>query len=149
MIGAQEALSRPGVGRIGERIRLFPFPYWLPDDQDKAKYYEANRSELVRQAGITIVISGNKLDPKSGAIIPSPGVLTEVEMARSAGHLIFPVGATGHRARELWYEVKDNLDDWYPRIKVDTELEKLGNGALTPEEHVGAVLALLERIQTQ
>lgn len=148
MIGAQEALTRPDAGRIGQRLRFFPFPYWMEDGDDREAYYETNRDEMASQGGITIVIAGNKRDPSSGNIISSPGVFEEVERARSANQLVVPVGATGHAAREIWNTASANAADWFPDLDVTTELENLGNETLSPEDLVTAVLALIEKIRS-
>jgi hypothetical protein len=147
MIGAHEALTRPDSGRIGQRLRLFPFPYWMPEGSDRDNYYSDNRREMASQGGITIVISGNKLDPKSGGIINSPGVLAEVEMAKDAGQFIIPVGATGHAARHIWGQVSADADSWFPNIDAGQELERLGDSTLEPDQLVQAVFDLINKIR--
>lgn len=147
MIGVHEALSRPGLGRIGQRMRLFPFPYWLEDGADKVACYEMNRKEMTSQGGVTIVISGNKSDPSSGNIIDSPGVATEVELARAAGQVIVPIGATGHTARKYWNAAMADVASWFPGVDASTELGILGDDGASPEELVKAALALLDKIK--
>lgn len=147
MIGANEALSRPDVGRIGQRLCLFPFPYWMPDNAERATYYESNRVEMTAQGGITIVISGNKFDAASKKIIDSPGVIREVELAKAAGQFIIPIGATGHAARSMWNTVCESIPQWFPNIDAKVELEKMGDESLAPEELVDVVMTLIGKIR--
>lgn len=146
MVGAEEALRRPEAGRIGQRLRLFPFPYWMPDGPARNDYYATNRSEMTSQAGAAIVISGNKLDPNSTTIIDSPGVAAEVELARKSGQFIIPVGTSGHAAHAIWSEIQKNLGSWFPNINPNPELAKLNDSALSPEDAVEVLLSLLEKL---
>lgn len=147
MIGAHEALIRPDSGRMGQRLRLFPFPYWMPEGDDRNDYYNTNRREMTSQGGITIVISGNKLDIKSGVVINSPGVLTEVELAKASGQFVIPVGATGHAARHIWDQASTEADIWFPGIDVKPELARLGDPTLSPEQLVQAVFDIINKIR--
>lgn len=149
MIGAHEALSRPNMGRIGQRLRLFPFPYWMPDSPKRNEYYEANRREMASQGGIAIVIAGNKLDPHTGKIINSPGVATEVKLAKDAKQYVIPVGVSGHAAKELWDAASSDPKEWFFGIDAGTELAKLGDETLSSDQLVDAVFELISKIRNQ
>jgi len=125
MVGAHEALAHPGAGRIGRRIRLFPFPYWLEDSPQRDAYSQCNRLEMASQAGVTLVIAGNRRDPVTQAIVSSPGVAREVELARQHGQLVIPIGATGHAAQELYQKVMADPQAWFPGLDVVAELKAL------------------------
>ncbi len=148
MIGAEEELARPGNGRLGQRLRLFPFPYWMPTGPERDSYYVANRREMTSQGGITVVICGNKLGPGASAIIDSPGVATEVELAQAAGQFVIPVGATGHAARRIWERALADPTSWIPGVDVTAELEKLGDESLDAEQLVDAVICIIDKIRS-
>jgi hypothetical protein len=61
MAGAHKALGRPDTSRLGQRLKLFPFPYWHAKEDERKTYYEANRREMAAQAGASIFIASNKL----------------------------------------------------------------------------------------
>jgi hypothetical protein len=149
MIGAQEELTRPESGRIGQRLRLFPFPYWMPEGLDRDNYYTSNRREMTSQGGITIVISGNKLDIQSGAIVNSPGVAEEVKMAKATGQYVIPVGATGHAAKRIWEEAIADPLKWFQGIDASAELKLLGDVSLTPDQLVQVIFDLIKKIRNQ
>ncbi len=146
MVGAEEALRRPEAGRIGQRLRLFPFPYWMPDGPATNEYYATNRSEMTSQAGVAIVISGNKLDPGSKAIIDSPGIAAEVELARKAGQFIIPVGTSGHAAHAIWSDIQKDSGTWFPNIDPNPELTNLNDSTLSPEDAVETIISLLDKL---
>jgi hypothetical protein len=148
MIGAEEELARPGAGRLGQRLRLFPFPYWMAPGADRDNYYTANRREMTSQGGITIVICGNKLDPGTSTIIDSPGVATEVELAREAGQFVIPVGATGHAARTIWEKACADPSSWIPGVDVAAEIQQLGDESLNAGGLVDVVVQIIQKIRS-
>lgn len=148
MIGAEEELARPGNGRLGQRLRLFPFPYWMASGPERDSYYEANRQEMTSQGGITIVICGNKLEPGTTTIIDSPGVATEVELASEAGQFVIPVGATGHSARRIWEKACTDPSPWIHGLGVAAELKQLGDESLSAEGLVEVVVRIIQKIRS-
>lgn len=49
-------------------------------------------------------------------IVYSNGVKSEYEIAKKHDNLIIPIGCTGYVAKEIWSDVADNLEDFYPGI---------------------------------
>ena len=111
MVGAHKALGRPDASRLGQRLKLFPFPYWHARENERNAYYEANRKEMVAQAGASIYLAGNKL--MGSEVIESPGVLEEFEAAKKNEHFIIPIGATGHAAKYIWDEVTRDTSGYF------------------------------------
>lgn len=144
MIGAQEALARPDAGRLGDRLKLFPFPYWYPDETKRTEYYRQNRREMAAQAGATIVIAGNKMTPDG--LIESTGVWAELDEAGAHGHYIIPIGATGHAAQTVWKALIASGDSFPSGVKA--ELAILGDIKASDDALIAAVLAILEKIRT-
>jgi len=146
MVGAHKALARPDASRLGQRLKLFPFPYWHAKDAERMAYYEANRAEMAAQAGLSIFIAGNKM--KDGKLVESPGVMAEFAEARKNHHFIIPVGATGHAALTIWKQVAADLKTFYGSIDVKGELDVIGNSGSSNEDLVASVLEILKKIRS-
>lgn len=145
MVGAHRALGRPDASRLGQRLKLFPFPYWHPKEDERKAYYETNRKEMAAQAGASIFIAGNKL--QGADLIESPGVFTEFEEAKKNQHFIIPIGASGHAAKRIWDEVVAAHARFFPGIDVNAELETLGKPGSTNDNLIAAVLSILHKVR--
>jgi hypothetical protein len=145
MVGAHRALGRPDASRLGQRLKLFPFPYWHPKEDERKAYYETNRKEMAAQAGASIFIAGNKL--QGSDVIESPGVFAEFEEAKRNQHFIIPIGASGHAAKRIWDEVVADPARFFPGIDVKPDLETLGNAASTNDNLIAAVLSVLHKVR--
>ncbi len=146
MVGAYKALARPDASRLGQRLKLFPFPYWHPDDAAREAYGKANRAEMAAQAGVSIFIVGSKLI--DGKVVESPGVFAEFKEAQINKHFVIPVGATGHAALTIWKQVAADPKAFYGTIDVKKELEALGNSGASNEELIASVLEILKKIRS-
>ena len=99
-----------------ERLLLRPFPQGIENDDTRNKLWTQYREDMISRAGISIFIFGNKRDSASGNIVYSNGVKSEYEIAKKHDNLIIPIGCTGYVAKEIWSDVADNLEDFYPGI---------------------------------
>ncbi|NJK91962.1 MAG: hypothetical protein HC904_09120 [Blastochloris sp.] len=144
LVGAHQALGNPYVSRRANRLRLFPFPYWHEDNAKRMESYKYNRAEMASQAGVSIFISGNKLE--NGETINSPGVRAEYDEAKKNGHFIIPIGASGWAAKQIWDEVMPKLKTLYAGFTVDSEFDVLGN-ASSVEKILEAVFSILNKIR--
>ena len=106
IFGAMQSLKR----NDDERLQLWPFPQNVPIGIDRADFWRQYRERMISNAGICIVLSGNKIE--SGAIVHANGVKQEVEIARSQGKIVIPIGVTGYVAREIWDQVRANPSDY-------------------------------------
>lgn len=145
IVGAHQQVVCDGCSRLGQRLRLYPFPYQMETGQEKTAYYEANRKEMAAEAGATIFIAGNKRTERKGHVISSPGVHEEFRLAKDHGQVCVPIGATGHAAREIWQEMSADLGAYYPGLSVDAEFGVLGNDDADNAELIAAVLAILHK----
>lgn len=145
MLGAHKALARPDASRLGQRLKLYPFPYWHAKDAERTAYYEANRAEMAAQAGVCIFVVGNKLE--DGGLVESPGVMAEFAEALKNKHFIIPVGATGHAALTIWRQVIAAPAKFYGAIDVKEELDVIGNSGSSNENLVAAVLGMLNKVR--
>ena len=84
------------------------------------RQWEAYRREMIAHAGTTVFIFGNKLQGDS--VVAANGVRREFEIAKESKLLLIPVGATGYMAKEIWQEIMNNFESYYPN---HTELRPL------------------------
>jgi hypothetical protein len=114
--GVLEELYQRQGKRLHDQLILRPFP----QGADAEKQWENYRQEMIALAGTAVFIFGNKL--QAGSVVPATGVRREFEIAKANGLLLIPIGATGFTARELWQEIIDDFESYYPR---HPELETL------------------------
>ncbi len=145
IVGAYEEVARTGTGRLGQRLRLYPFPFDQPPGPARDAVSDAIRKEMSAQSGATIVVCGNKEDPTGSGSIISPGVLQECDMALANHHILVPIGCTGHAAKVLWDRVIADPPAFYGVVDVTRELRTLGDGAATDEAIVEAAVDLLDK----
>ena len=95
-----------------------------------------------------ILISGNNRDPSNGKSEVSAGVLEEFRIAQELGKRPIPIGATGDAARQIWQEVFQSLDTYFPEGGVKEHFAVLGDEAKTNDEIVNAVFAIAESVMS-
>ena len=138
IVGAMQTLRR----NDDERLQLWPFPQTVPAGTDRATLWREYRERMLSNAGVCIVLAGNKL--VDGHVVPADGVRQELEIARTQGKLIIPIGATGHVARGIWEQVQANPGNYYGTAMVADEIAVLGNEAATPKELVTAAIGIMK-----
>lgn len=140
IVGAMQSLRR----NDDERLQLWPFPQQVPADTDRAAFWRQYRERIISNAGVCIVLAGNKL--VSGAILPADGVRQEVEIALSQGKYVIPVGASGHVAQELWEQCRAKPSEFVGDANVATQLEILGDSSATVPALVQAIIEILKQL---
>jgi Sir2- and TIR-associating SLOG family/Phage integrase family len=128
-----------------ERLQLWPFPQEVPAGTDRAAMWQAYRERMISNAGVVLVVSGNKKLP-DGSIGLADGVRKEVAIARGQGKPVIPIGATGHVARELWDECRANPSDFVGSADITKQLDVLGNDTSTVPEIVQAIIESLKQL---
>jgi hypothetical protein len=145
IIGSHEEVARLRQGRVGQRLRLYPFPFDQANSAAKDAAYEAIRNEMAAQSGATVFICGNKQNPAGPGTIISPGVMKELDKALANNHILVPIGCTGHAAKEIWDLVTADPKKYFGDVDVHSELRILGDSSATDDAIVGAVLAVLDK----
>ena len=145
IIGAYEEVARSKSGRLGQRLRLYPFPFDQPAGPVRNAASDALRQEMCAQAGATIVVCGNKMGPAGTGSIISPGVLRECELAIANQHILVPIGCSGHAAKVLWDRVAADPAKFFGIVDVAQELRTLGDSAATDDAIVTAVVTILDK----
>lgn len=127
-----------------ERIQLWPFPQTVPDGTNRAQFWKKYREGMIANAGVCIVLSGNKL--ASGEVVPADGVRQEAEIARAQGKIVIPIGATGHVAREEWMRVRGNAVH-FGGADVTRSLDILGDETASIEALTQAVIDIMKQLE--
>lgn len=107
--GVLEELYQHQGRRLHDQLILRPFP----QGADAEKQWETYRQEMIAHAGVAVFIFGNKL--QAGSVVRANGLSREFEIAKENGLLLIPIGATGYVAQELWQEITDHFDSYYPK----------------------------------
>ncbi|MBI3869850.1 MAG: SIR2 family protein [Verrucomicrobia bacterium] len=145
IIGAHEQAKREKSGRLGQRLRLHPFPQEFKDDAERKKVYSDIREQLVKESGVTIFIAGNKLDRTTGKVVLADGVMQEFALAKANSHLLIPVPATGGAANEIWNEIKASPDKFYGAVDLRAEFAVLEDTSKSETEWVEAIFSVIKK----
>jgi hypothetical protein len=140
IVGAMQSLTR----NDDERLQLWPFPQELPAGVDRDTFWEEFRRRMMANAGVCIVLAGNKLVNR--VVVPADGVVEEVEIARGKGMYLVPIGATGHVAKELWQQVSLNPPTCFRSARIEASLATLGDENAAPEALVEATIDILKEL---
>lgn len=131
---------------LDKRITVRPFPQTIPSGIDREAFNRRYREDLVALAGACVVLCGIRDKRDGPGFENAPGVHQEVQIARSLGRLIIPIGATYGAAAELWKEMAarpDELDRRVPRA----EFAALGVERSSPEEIGKALYKIIRALQ--
>ncbi|MGB9938998.1 SIR2 family protein [Methanosarcina sp.] len=131
-----------------EDIVMRPFPQFTTDGISLADQRTKYRKSMIEQAGIAIFVYGNKLDSANNIVL-SDGMRQEFDLCVQDGVLPLPIGATGYMAEDIWKEVWNNFEIFYPNAspRFKGNFEKLGDKCLTTSDLVSTILDLIQDIQ--
>ncbi|UUX35207.1 SIR2 family protein [Fundicoccus culcitae] len=139
--GFLDAEAYAGRSKLSKDLTIHPFPAGYSQEQN-----HTYREKIMVDAGICIIVFGNKTDPVNGDIIKSNGILDEYSVAKEYGQFIIPIGLTGYLAKDLWKSVQR-----YDRLPKMNELinqlndESIFNG-LDENDDTGKINLLLDLI---
>lgn len=142
--GAVQQIYSTSHRSIDEQLVFRPFPIGIADSEIRAQTYKRYREELVAQAGIAIFIRGNKV--VDGQVVKADGVRAEFEAAKAHGLHLIPIGASGWMADELWNELVQNIDTYFPQKNSEIKelMQLLGKPTKNPSELIEPTLKLVE-----
>lgn len=145
IIGAHEETRRLKQTRLGQRLRLFPFPQNVASDAEHKRWYSEIRQSLVKEAGVTIFVGGTKLNATSNTVVIADGILEEFRLAAAEGHVLIPVPCTGGAAEEIWKTNQKQVLASFSGKNVSNEFALLSNPATPNEKLVDAVATLIKK----
>lgn len=141
---AHQYLAEHNITNTAKYLSMRPFPFHLElSDEKKIQY----RMIMQHDCSTSIFLFGQSRSTSlegsfEGTGHYSRGVYMEYEIAKSLGHTIIPIGATGYEASVIWNEVKNNINQYYYLSKrIDAlQLEK------NPGKIVDIILAILSDV---
>lgn len=111
--GALAEIYRSKYKHIDEYLCLRPFPQGIKDAAERQNVFTQYRKDMILDTGVAIFMFGNKKDPTNPSkIINAPGCWEEFLIARDNKNIIIPIGSTGFMAKEIFDEIKANIDDY-------------------------------------
>ncbi|APQ11840.1 SIR2 family protein [Pseudomonas oryzihabitans] len=151
--GFLSSLRTSGAWDLERRLIARPFPQPLTGETANKTEWTALRTELARQAGITIFIGGQKYE--NGKLKNADGVLEEFYLAKHFGSFLIPVGATGGTARFIAEElISSNIPDSGPKAlrPTDQELFTISDSRLLETEQgreklKNSIFKIIDRIE--
>lgn len=138
--GALEEIFENRSKKINNYLTLRPFPQFESGGNSLKALWTEYRKEMISDAGIMILLFGNKLD--KGGIVEADGMLEEFCIAKENDKYIIPIGSTGYIAEKVFKEIKDDLDKhWYLKDSIEI-LESSKN----PQVIISEINKIIERI---
>lgn len=95
-------------------LRPFPLKSKLDPNEDKDEQWRVYREDIIKDVGISIFVFGNKRN-KENQFELANGVYKEYEIAKTNENIIIPLGVTGGKTKEIFDEVKSNIEQ-YPYL---------------------------------
>lgn len=126
--GALAEIYRSKYKHTDEYLCLRPFPQGIKDVTERQNVFTQYRKDMISDTGVAVFMFGNKKDPADPSkIINAPGCREELSVARDNKNIIIPIGSTGFMAKEIFDEVKANMDDYKYLEKYMDALETENN----------------------
>jgi len=146
--GALAYLNEAGKTISDEALVMRPFPYMASGATDFPNQWTEYRKAMIDYAGIAIFVFGNKRDA-AGNIVLSGGMKEEFEICKRGNVYPIPVGATGFISMELWKEVKENFELYYPNASLAfrRDFEQLGDKSKDSDELLALVRRIVDQLQ--
>lgn len=145
--GALEEIYRRPEKYSDDLLIVKPFPQFATGTKSLPQLWDEYRREMLKYAGISIYIFGNKINPdnRNREIINAPGVKKEFDIADEYGIVQIPVKGTGYMSEEL----SNLIEGKNYNVVVDSEMHKLYVSLATktePDEIIEGVISILKEI---
>lgn len=145
--GALEAIYSSPKKYSEDQLIMRPFPQTKTGSKELPELWHEYRERMISFAGIAIFIFGNKIDKASNKIVSADGLRKEFQISISQGVLPIVIGVTGSVAYELWEEVKNKFEDYFPNLnQLETLYTTLGDSEKKLNEHIITVLDIIKII---
>ncbi len=110
--GALEEIYMKQKKMNDNRLILRPFPQDTIEGIDLKKFWKQYREDMISLSGISIFVFGNKLE--GSEVINAGGVYEEFKISKLRKNIIIPIGVTGSMAKQIWNEVNNDFEAFYP-----------------------------------
>ncbi|MCE4957801.1 SIR2 family protein [Macrococcoides caseolyticum] len=135
--GALEIIYKDKFKHTDEFLKIRPFPY-----HGTKEMWTRYREDTLKEVGITIFIFGNKYSANDELVI-SDGMKEEFNLSIKQGAKVIPVGSTGGASKEIFDEVKENIESF---SYLDEYLEILENSE-SDEKLLKVIMEIIENLQ--
>lgn len=126
--GALAEIYRSKYKHTDEYLCIRPFPQGIKDATKRQNVFTQYRKDMISDTGVAVFMFGNKKDPANPSkIINALGCREEFSVAKDNKNIIIPIGSTGFMAKEIFDEVKANMDDYKYLEKYMDALETENN----------------------
>lgn len=139
----EEIYSNP---RATAEKRLLARPFPQVGTSNIKELWTRYRFDMISQAGISVFIFGNKIDPSTGIVIEANGMIEEFQIAIQNGSIPVPVGATGYAARTIWKTVIEDFGSFVPDSSLKPLYEQIGDENCTDEKIIDTVLEIIKKL---
>jgi hypothetical protein len=147
--GALQHIFSSKYKHIDDYLVLRPFPIHITDKSKQIEIWHQYREDIIKQAGITIIILGNKKDD-NGNLIEADGVYKEFEIAVKNGLKILPIGATGFVAEKLWHKINNDYDRYFSKnIKLRELFNKLNDKDIELPILIGNIIQMVDILKDE
>ncbi|MBV5304340.1 MAG: SIR2 family protein [Chlorobium sp.] len=140
----EQIYMHPHTNRIDQLV-LRPFPQQVFGSTDLKDVWCRYRKDMISYAGIAIFLFGNKT--QDGVTVKSNGMQQEFDIAKEAGLVLLPVGATGYISEDLWAEARAEIHNRFSsHPSILTLYESLGDKNASPEQLTDTIVNLLSQL---
>lgn len=140
----EQIYMHPHTSRIDQLV-LRPFPQQVFGSTDLKEVWHRYRKDMISYAGIAIFLFGNKT--QDGVTVKSNGMQQEFDIAKEAGLVLLPVGATGYISEDLWAEARAEIHNRFSsHPTILTLYESLGDKNASPEQLTDTIVNLLAQL---
>jgi hypothetical protein len=139
--GALEEIFRSKGKKINDYLTLRPFPQSESGGKTLKELWTEYRKDMIDESGVMIFVFGNKR--VNGQIVSADGMIEEYRIAREKNKFIIPICSTGFTTKEIFNEIKGDLEQfWYLVDSLDV-LENEEN----PQKIIATVNSIIEKIR--
>lgn len=134
--------------KVDDGLILRPFPQGFEDEERRRQVWDDYRREILSHCGISIFLFGNK--QVGDQLVCAEGMLREFEIARDAGVVTLPIGATGAAASKLANQILNDPEPFKGTLN-NNDIESLRNlseHVANLDELIEPILALVQKIQS-
>lgn len=140
----EQIYMHPHTSR-SDQLVLRPFPQQVFGSTDLKEVWYRYRKDMISYAGVAIFLFGNKT--QDGATVKSNGMQQEFDIAKEAGLVLLPVGATGYISEDLWAEGRVEIHNRFSsHPTILTLYESLGDKNASPEQLTDTIVNLLSQL---
>ncbi len=150
--GAIKEIYSKKYTKVDDYLTMKVFPQFVADPTERRKIWTLWRQDLLGKTGIALFFMGNKVvinsETKESKTVLADGMDEEFQIANDLGLKLIPIGASGHKAKELFDRVMNSFDTYYPTATTQFReaFEKLGQDVDDPVQLLSKIQDVIKLI---